>query len=131
MQFPQPRPPFARRKTPAPSPAAAPGPLTIILYSVGPEVAAECTHVAREMQLARAEVKHLHAACTAVKTHARAFLVASASIRSWDRQVIEEHAERAGVPTRWVASEADADDIATEIKAWAFDTQRRSRTPMR
>ena len=101
--------------------------LTVILYAVGPEVAGECEDLANELRIGRAEVKHLQAACIALKAHPHAFLVASVTIRSWDRAVLEEHAARAGTPLRWVGSESEADDVAALVRTWATECTRRSR----
>jgi hypothetical protein len=117
-------PPLATTATAAPPPA-------IILYGVPADVAAECERVAGELRLARAEVKHLQAACVALKAHPRAMLVASSRIRSWDREVVEEHAARAGTPLRWVDADHTPDDVATEVRSWATDTMRRARTTSR
>ena len=100
---------------------------TIILYAVGPEVAGECEGIANELHIARAEVKHLQAACMALKAHPQAFLIAAATIRSWDREVLEEHAARAGTTLRWVTSAMEADDIGAAVRAWATGLMRRSR----
>lgn len=128
MQPNQSRPPFSVRSLRGPVPIAAPPPPALILYGVAPAVAAECERVASELRLARAEVKHLQAACVALKAHPRAMLLASATIRSWDREVVEEHAARAGIPLRWVAADNDPDDVAAEVRTWATDTMRRART---
>lgn len=111
--------------------SAAPAPPAVILYGVPADVAAECERVAGELRLARAEVKHLQAACVALKAHPKAMLVASSSIRSWDRAVVEEHAARAGIPLRWVDADHTPDDVATEVRTWATDTMRRSRASAR
>jgi hypothetical protein len=105
-----------------------PQPPAVILYGVAADVAAECERVASELRLARAEVKHLQAACVALKAHPRAMLLASEGIRSWDRVVVEEHAARAGAPLRWVAPNHLPDDVAAEVRTWATDTIRRART---
>jgi hypothetical protein len=107
--------------------AAAPTPPAIILYGLPSDVAAACEGVATEMRLARAEVKHLQAACTALQSHPRAILVAGTKIRSWDREVVEEHAARAGVPLRWVEADHTPDDVSSEVRTWASDTLRRDR----
>jgi tripartite-type tricarboxylate transporter receptor subunit TctC len=99
----------------------------VILYGIPADVAAECERVAAELRLARAEVKHLQAACVALKAHPRAMLVASSSIRSWDREVLEEHAARAGIPLRWVDADHTPDDVASEVRSWATETMRRAR----
>jgi hypothetical protein len=99
----------------------------VILYALPADVAAECEQVATELRLARAEVKHLQAACTALQSHPRAMLVAGTTIRSWDREIVEEHAARAGVPLRWVEAHHMPDDVSSELRTWATDTIRRSR----
>jgi hypothetical protein len=101
--------------------------LTLILYGVGPDVAAECTALATELHIGRSEVKHLQAACIALKAHPHAFLVAGVSIRPWDRAVLEEHAARAGTPLRWVTTESEAEDVAALVRTWATESARRSR----
>ncbi|GAC1524006.1 MAG: hypothetical protein NVS3B10_23610 [Polyangiales bacterium] len=102
--------------------------LTVILYGVTSEVAAECSLAAAEQGVARAEVKHLQAACSALKTHPRAMMIASLQIRPWDREVIEDHAVRAGAPLRWVSSDADAYDAAKAVTAWSSVELRRAKT---
>lgn len=128
------RPPFSVRGVRGPAAGVArppPPPPALILYAIAPiapDVAAECERVASELRLARTEVKHLQAACMALKAHPRAMLLASTAIRSWDRQVIEEHAAGAGTPLRWVAPDDESDDVAAAVRAWATDTIRRART---
>jgi len=73
-------------------------------------------------------VKHLQAACVALKAHSRAMMIASSSIRSWDRVVVEEHAANAGAPLRWVDNDQDIDDVAAEVRSWASETARRARS---
>ncbi len=107
--------------------AAAPAPPAVILYGLPADVAEECERVATELRLARAEVKHLQAACVALQAHPRAMLVAGTTIRSWDREVIEEHAARAGVPLRWVEADHTPDDVGSELRTWASETLRRGR----
>lgn len=102
--------------------------LTIILYGVTSEVATECTLAASELGVARAEVKHLQAACSALKAHPRAMMVASSQLRPWDREVIEDHAVRAGTPLRWVTSDADAYEAAKAVTAWSAVQLRRAKT---
>lgn len=99
----------------------------MILYALPADVAAECERVATELRLARTEVKHLQAACTALQSHTRAMLVAGTTIRSWDREIVEEHAARAGIRLRWVESDHTPDDVSSEVRSWASDTLRRDR----
>jgi hypothetical protein len=58
-------------------------------------------------------------------------LVASSSIRSWDREVVEEHAARAGIPMRWVDADHAPDDVASDVRTWATETMRRARAASR
>jgi hypothetical protein len=102
--------------------------LTIILYGVTGEVASECTLAAAERGVARAEVKHLQAACAALRAHPRAMMVASSTLRPWDREVIEDHAARAGTPLRWVSSDADAYETAMAVSSWSTIQLRRLKT---
>jgi hypothetical protein len=127
MQSNQARAPFSRNSH-RPIAAVALPPPALILYGVPPDVAAECESIAGELRLVRAEVKHLQAACAALKAHPRAILVAAVAIRSWDRAVVVEHAARAGVPLRWIAPDHDPDDVAADVRAWASETLRRDRT---
>ncbi|MDB4934570.1 MAG: hypothetical protein JWP87_1542 [Labilithrix sp.] len=138
MNWNQARPPLARTSSSAIRSSAGfvavnapPAPPAVILYSLPGDVAAECERVASELRLARAEVKHLQAACVALKAHPRAILVASSAIRSWDREVVEEHASRAGTPLRWVDANHTPDDVASEVRSWATDTIRRARAMSR
>ena len=119
---------YSRVRTKARAQVPAKPLLTIILYGVTSEVAAECSLAASELGVARAEVKHLQAACSALKAHPRAMMVASSQIRPWDREVIEDHAVRAGTPLRWVSSDADAYDAAKEVTAWSSVQLRRAKT---
>ncbi len=107
--------------------SVASGPPAVILYALPADVAAECERVATELRLARAEVKHLQAACVALQAHPRAMLVVGTTIRSWDREVVEEHAARAGVPLRWVEADHTPHDVSSELRSWASDTLRRAR----
>lgn len=102
--------------------------LTIILYGVTSEAATECSLAASELGVARAEVKHLQAACAALKAHPRAMMIASSHLRPWDREVIEDHAVRAGTPLRWVSSDADAYEAAEAVRAWSSVELRRAKT---
>jgi hypothetical protein len=102
--------------------------LTVILYGVTGEVATECTLAASEVGVARAEVKHLQAACAALKAHPRAMMIASSQIRPWDREVIADHAARAGTPLRWVSSDAEAYETAKAVTAWSSVELRRAKT---
>ncbi|MDB5214017.1 MAG: hypothetical protein JWO86_1944 [Myxococcaceae bacterium] len=128
----RPSPPGPARR-PALSPTASrpvtdgSGPPAVILYALPADVAAECERVATELRLARAEVKHLQAACIALRAHPRAMLVAGTTIRSWDREVVEEYAARAGVPLRWVEADHTPGDVSSEVRTWASDTLRRDR----
>jgi hypothetical protein len=92
------------------------------------EVASECTLAAAERGVARAEVKHLQAACAALRAHPRAMMVASSTLRPWDREVIEDHAARAGTPLRWVSSDADAYETAMAVSSWSTIQLRRLKT---
>jgi hypothetical protein len=128
----RPSPPRARRRPPVS--ATTSRPVTngsalpaVILYALPADVAAECERVATELRLARAEVRHLQAACIALQAHPRAMLVAATTIRSWDREVVEEHAARAGVPLRWVEADHAPGDVSSEVRTWASDTLRRDR----
>ena len=107
--------------------AASSAPPAVILYGLPADVAAECERVATELRLARADVKHLQAACTALQAHPRAMMVVGTTIRSWDRAVVEEHAARAGVPLRWVEADHTPNDVSSELRSWASDTLRRAR----
>lgn len=109
------------------STSVSPPALAVILYALPADVAAECGRVATELRLARAEVKHLQAACSALQAHPRAMLVAGTTIRSWDREIVEEHAARAGAPMRWVEADHTPDDVGAELRSWASDTLRRAR----
>lgn len=102
--------------------------LTLIMYNLPPELARECDHLATELRLGRSEVKHLQSACAALLAHPRAFLLASKAIKSWDRQVLEEHADRAGTTLRWVDGENDLFDVMALTRSWATEAVRRART---
>jgi hypothetical protein len=121
------RPPLLARP-PRGAAAVAPPPPALILYGLAPDVSAECERIATELRLARAEVKHLQAACVALKAHPRAMVLASATIRPWDREVVEEHAGRAGATLRWVATDHAPEEVAADVRSWATETLRRSRT---
>ncbi len=113
-------------------PAPAPVPMTLILYVGEAEVARASTAVADELLLARVDVKHLEAACRMLKTRPEAFLVASATISWWDREVLAEHAARAGTTLRWVTSAAEAHEVGDAVRTWALDAMKRAHlTPPR
>lgn len=100
---------------------------TVILYGVSAELAAECERVARELRIGRTEVRHLQAACGALKAHPKAMLVVSSALRPWDRVVVEEHAARAGAPLRWVNGAEHVEDVAGEVRTWVAEMIRRAR----
>ncbi len=102
--------------------------LTLIMYNVPPGIARECQDLAAELRLGRSEVKHLQSACAALEAHPRAFVVASAAIKPWDRQILEEHAGRAGTTLRWVDGEDDVLDVMALARTWATEAIRRART---
>ncbi|CAN5925619.1 hypothetical protein BH11MYX4_BH11MYX4_57040 [soil metagenome] len=114
-------------RSPGPRASSIPT-LTLILYAVPSDVGRECEELAHELHLARAEVKHLQAACAALKTHRRALLIASVAIRPWDRESVAEHAARAGTTVNWVGHEQAADDLERSIRSWAAESTRRART---
>jgi len=103
--------------------------LAVIMYALRPDVVAECERVTTELRVARVEVKHLQAACSAIAAHPISMIVASAgAIRPWDREVLDDHAARAGVTVRWVTEEDDGDRVADEVRGWASGLARRART---
>jgi hypothetical protein len=108
-------------------PAAPRFSMTLILYVGEGEVSRASTDVADELMIARVEVKHLEAACRMLKTCPQAFLVASASISWWDREVLEEHAARAGTTVRWVSSGTEPYAVGDAVRKWALDAMKRAR----
>ncbi len=110
-----------------PEPAPPPLPMTLILYVGEAEVARALTGVADELLLARIDVKHLEAACRMLKKRPEAFVVASATISWWDREVLAEHAARAGTTVRWVTSAAEAHAVGDAVRTWALDAVKRAR----
>jgi hypothetical protein len=84
-----------------------------------------CQPLARSLPFARAEAKHLHAACAALEAFASAILVVSTTIGPWDRDAIEEHASRANAPVLWVNPDDDADDVVTSLTTSAIAALRR------
>ena len=117
-----------RSTTPPPSRSRVSPTLTIIMYNLPAAVARECEELASELRLGRVEVKHLQSACAALVAHPRAFLLASVAIKSWDRQILEEHADRAGTTLRWVDDEGDTFDVMALTRTWAAEAIRRART---
>ncbi len=113
---------------PPPRRSAVATTLTLIMYNVPPGIARECEDLAAELRLGRSEVKHLQSACAALEAHPRAFVVASAAIKPWDRQILEEHADRAGTALRWVDGEDDVMDVMALTRTWATEAIRRART---
>jgi hypothetical protein len=101
--------------------------LTMILFAVPEDVARDCEGIAAELRIGRAEVRHLQAACAALRANPGAILVASVAIRPWDRQVVEEHAARSGTTILWVGG-ASLDDVGPQVRRWAMETTRRART---
>jgi hypothetical protein len=86
-----------------------------VLFGVSAEIAKACEPLARDLPFARAEAKHLYAACTALDAASTAILVVSNTIRSWDRDVIEARALHMRAPVLWVSPSDDPDDVATSI----------------
>jgi hypothetical protein len=99
--------------------------MTLILYGVEAAVARASADVAAGLRLARVDVKHLEAACRVLRTRPEAFLVASATISWWDREVLAEHAARAGTTVRWVTSAAEADAVGDAVRTSAVDGMKR------
>jgi hypothetical protein len=90
--------------------------LTVVFFGTSGEVVKACEPLARDLPFARAEAKHLFAACTALDGAANAILVVSTTIRSWDRDVIEERARAAKAPLLWVNATDDGDDVVAGIE---------------
>jgi hypothetical protein len=100
--------------------------LTVVFFGVSAEVLHACEPLARSLPFARAEAKHLYAACAALEAFASAILVVSTSIRPWDRDVIEEHASRVKAPVLWVGSD-DVEEIVTSLESCATAVLRRGK----
>ncbi len=45
------------------------------------------------------------------------FLLASTAVKTWDREVVEEHAAKASVPVRWIAPD-DFHLVDGAVRAW-------------
>jgi hypothetical protein len=124
----------SRRLTPLPVRGRAPhghlvSPIAVVLYATRPDVAVRCEEAATELRIAHAEAKHLQAACSAIAAYGRAMVIASEEgVRPWDREVLDDHAARAGVPVRWVRGDEEAETIADELRSWVAVEARRSRT---
>ena len=108
-----------------PSATTAP---TLIAYGASPQLMAECEQIARDTGISHVEVKHLHAACTALKANPCSFVLASTQLRPWDREVLEDQVARAGVALRWIGPGDAPETAVSAIRAWAQGALRRSRT---
>lgn len=105
-----------------------PSDVAIVLYGVRDDVLAECDRLATALSVARVEVKHLQAACSALSSHPSAVVVASSEIvKPWDREVLDDHAARIGVPIRWVDAHEDGDHVAEEVRG-LLEARVRART---
>lgn len=116
-------PTFDSRDAPALRPA-------VIVYAVGRDLIIECVAAAKASEISCREVRHLQAACAALKMHDAPMVVASTSLKPWDRIVLEEHALQAGAELRWVSG-TDLFSIGDEIERWANESSRaRQRIPV-
>ncbi len=91
----------------------------VVFFGVDADVIDACLPIARDLRIARADAKHLHAACAVLDAFPDAMLVVSTAIRHSDRDVIEEHARRKKASVLWLAPDDDADRIVSRIKLWA------------
>jgi sarcosine oxidase gamma subunit len=108
-------------------PGRAGSPLpTILLFALGESAKAEGQRIATELGLARMELKDLRAACAALKVQRPALLVASTSLKPWDREIVEDHAAKAEVPVRWVGPD-DWHSIDDAVRGWIMDARQRGR----
>ena len=92
---------------------------TVVFFGVRPDVIDACLPIARDLRIARAHAKHLHAACTVLDAFPGAMLVVSTDIRHGERDVIERHAERAKASVLWVGANDDVDHVVTSVASWA------------
>lgn len=89
---------------------------TVVFFSVNVGV---IEAIARALQIARTDAKHLHAACAALDAFPNAMLVVSTAVRHSDRAFIEEHAQRSKASVLWVGPDDDANEVVTRIASWA------------
>ena len=100
-----------------------PYPPTLVLFSLGPRSRAAADTVARELQAARVEVRDLRAACRALEAPRPMLLIASTAIKTWDREVIEEHAAKAAAPISWIAPD-DFHLVDRLVRSWIVKAAR-------
>jgi sarcosine oxidase gamma subunit len=98
----------------------------VLLFALPDAAKAEAERTARTLGLARMELRDLRAACAALKARGPALLIASSSVKPWDRTVVEEHAERASVPVRWIGPD-EWDAVDDTIRTWMAESRRRGR----
>jgi hypothetical protein len=97
----------------------------LLLFGVGPEIAAECAAIAADASLGLVKVKHLFAACATVQTSVprRLMVIGAAHTKWWDRVILEEHVARVDASVRWV-SETSSVSLARDVSEWALAASR-------
>jgi len=100
-----------------------PAPPTLLVFALGPRSRIESDRIARELGAARVEARDLRAACRALEVQRPMLLVASTALRTWDREVVEEHAARASVPVRWIAPD-DWHLVDQAVRTWIVSARR-------
>lgn len=108
-------------------PAAPPrGDVAVLLFGVPKAFVVECQIASRGTGAACASVRDLQSACRALASSHVDVLVAATSLPPWDRDIVAEHAQRAGVPLEWW-SPNESTDAALLIHRWQRARRRSSR----
>ena len=94
-----------------------PLPPTLVLFALGPRSRAAADGIARELRAARVDVRDLRAACRALEATRPMFLLASTAVKTWDREVVEEHAAKGSVPVRSIPPD-DFHLVDGAVRAW-------------
>lgn len=90
---------------------------TLVLFALGPRSRIAADAIARELNAARVEVRDLRAACRALEAPRPMLLIASTAIKTWDREVVEEHAAKASATVRWIAPD-DFHLVDGAVRSW-------------
>lgn len=99
--------------TPGPKKARYDAPI-VLAVRLHPDVKPALEECASAHGLRVMCVRHLQAACSALASQPIAVVLADESTRPWDREVLREHADRAGIAIVWVEAEL-AHDFLTDV----------------
>jgi hypothetical protein len=101
--------------------------VAVILFGIPKAFVVECQIASRGRAAACTSVRDLQSACKALAGGPIDVLVVSRTLPPWDREVVAEHAHRAGVPLEWWDPDdpLDADQL---VQRWER-VRRHSRPP--